>query len=75
VAEVISVLLSSSPKRKPCRHYLMESNRGKLLCEHFVAIISVLEILKMAKDYAPHFMHFILAGLFLQRASLLSVSH
>lgn len=66
VAMVISVMLGHHPKRKPCRHYLgnlTKSNRRKLLCEYFVAIISAFETLRTAKDYAPHFMHFILAGL------------
>lgn len=66
VAMVISVMLGHHPKRKPCRHYLgnlTKSNRRKLLCEYFVAIISAFETLRTAKDYALHFMHFILAGL------------
>lgn len=64
VFEVISVLLSSRPHRKPYRHYLgtlTEWNRRKLLCEYFVVIISIFKMLKTAKHYA---VHFILAALF-----------
>lgn len=58
---------------KSCRLYLIESNRGKLLCEHFVAIISKLKMLKRVKDYATYLVHFILAGLFL-KAALITLS-
>lgn len=64
VVEVILVLLSFSPHRKPYRHYLgtqTEWNRRKLLCEYFLVIISIFKMLKTAKHYA---LHFILAGLF-----------
>lgn len=65
-------------RKKPCRHYLgnlTKWNRRKLLCEYVVVIISIFKMLKTAKDYALHFMHFILAGLFLKLASLFFVSH